>query len=273
MRQFAELWPDETIWQQPVAKLPWGHQITLMEKLETPSERLWYAAQAVEHGWSRNVLALQIGSNVIARQGKAPTNFKQTLPAPSSDLAESLLKDPYAFDFLTLSKDAKERELELGLIAHMREFLVELGAGFAFLGRQYHLEVGGDDFYTDLLFYHVKLHCYVIIDLKMGKFEPEFAGKMNFYVSAIDSKLRDQEKDGPTIGLILCRSKNHQVVEYALGGTVKPIGVATFNLPVAMKEALAVDEIKHHFAALDVDAPSSDEARYKRLHSIAECHR
>ena len=214
---------------EPVAQLPWGHNIILIEKSKDPLTRLWYAQKTVELGWSRNVLALQIGSRLHERQGKAVSNFERTLPALDSDLAGQLLKDPYNFDFLTLGDDARERELEEGLIAHVRQFLLELGVGFAFVDNQYHLQVGGEDFYLDLLFYHCRLHCYFVIDLKMRPFEPEFAGKMNFYLSAVDDLLRDRAVDGPTLGLILCREKNRLVAEYALRDIDKPIGVADFQ--------------------------------------------
>src|SRR5437867_2342352 len=188
---------------QPVAEIPWGHNIQLITKLKDPLQRLWYATKTVEYGWSRAVLVHQIESGSFQRQGKAITNFQATLPPPQSDLAQQVLKDPYNFDFLTLAADARERELQQGLLAHLRKFLLELGAGFAFVGEQHHLEVGGDDFYIDLLFYHLRLRCFVVIDLKMQPFKPEFAGKMNFYLSAVDDLLRHKD-DQPSIGLILC---------------------------------------------------------------------
>ena len=259
MRKFAEIWPDEQFVQQPIAQLPWGHHITLMEVAKTPEDRLWYAQAAREHGWSRNILIQQIESGLKKRQGRAATNFHVALPSPQSDLAQQVLKDPYCFDFLTLGKDAKERELEQALIANLRDFLLELGAGFAFVGRQHHLEVAGDDFYTDLLFYHLKLHCYVVIDLKMDGFKPEYAGKMQFYVAVVDDKLRDKNIDGPTIGLIMCRAKKHEIVEYALRGTTSPVGVSTYELSKPVKEALAVEEIKHHLSELEASSASNPE--------------
>ena len=198
MRTFASLWENAEIVQAPLAQLSWYHHIALIEKLSTPDERRWYAQKTVQNGWSRNVLVLQIESNLIGRQGQATTNFQLALPSPQSDLAKELFKSPYNLDFLTVSEEAHEREIEQGLIDDMRKFLLELGAGFAFLDRQSHLEVAGEDFYTDLLFYHVKLHCYVVIDLKVTEFRPEYAGKMNFYVNAIDDKLRDKAIDNPT---------------------------------------------------------------------------
>lgn len=211
MRAFAEAWPDESIVQQVAAQLPWFHNCIMLDKLDDPATRIWYAKAAIEHGWSRNVLALQIDSALHRRQGQAVTNFARTLPAPESDLAQNLLKDPYNFDFLTLDA-AHERDLERGLLHHLKDFMLELGVGFAFLGSQYHLPVGEDDFFIDLIFYHVKLHCYVVIDLKMGTFRPEYAGKLNFYCSAVDDLLRAPE-DAPTIGLLLCRGTDGLVVE------------------------------------------------------------
>lgn len=244
MRDFARAWPDEAILQQPVAKLPWGHNLRLLDKLTDPEARLWYARQAVVHGWSRAVLEMQIETRLIERQGQAVTNFARTLPAPQSDLAVQTLKDPYTFDFLTLGEDAHERHLEQGLVTHIREFLLELGAGFSFVGSQYPLTVGDQEFYLDLLFYHIKLRCFVVIDLKMRAFEPEFAGKMNFYLSAVDDLLR-HETDAPTLGIILCKTKNDVVAEYALRDLNKPIGVAahltaqlTRSLPAALAEGL-----------------------------------
>lgn len=230
---------------QAAAEIPWGHNVILVEKVKAPAPRLWYARQTLEHGWSRAVLVHQIESDLFKRQGKAVTNFQATLPPPQSDLAQQVLKDPYNFDFLTLDPDARERELEQGLLAHLRKFLLELGAGFAFVGEQHHLEVGGEDFYIDLLFYHLRLRCFVVIDLKMEPFKPEFAGKMNFYLSAVDDLLRHQD-DQPGIGLILCKEKNRLVVEYALRDTRKPIGVSayriTHRLPQRLKGSLPTVE-------------------------------
>jgi predicted nuclease of restriction endonuclease-like (RecB) superfamily len=237
MRALAEANPDETFVQEVLAQITWYHNITLLDKIRDADERLWYIRHTIEHGWSRNVLVHQIDSDLYNRQGKAQTNFSRTLPKPQSDLAEQLLKDPYTFDFLTLGDDAHERDLERGLLTHIRSFLLELGVGFAFVGSQHHLEVGGRDFYIDLLFYHLKLRCFVVIDLKMKEFEPEFAGKMNFYLSAVDDLLR-HPSDAPTIGLILCRSRNNVVVEYALRDTAKPIGVSAYELTRALPEEL-----------------------------------
>jgi predicted nuclease of restriction endonuclease-like (RecB) superfamily len=232
-----------TLPPEPLMSLPWGHNVMLLDKLTSPADRIWYAAKAVEHGWSRNVLALQIEAGLHRRQGKAVTNFKTTLPPAQSDLAQGITKDPYLFDFLTLRNDANERAVEVGLVAHVEKFLLELGAGFALVGRQVPLEVGDQDFYLDLLFYHLKLRCYVVIDLKAREFTPEAAGKMNFYLSAVDDRFR-LPGDQPSIGLILCRSKNRVIAEYALRDMTKPIGVAGYvtklvdSLPKAFKDAV-----------------------------------
>jgi predicted nuclease of restriction endonuclease-like (RecB) superfamily len=211
-----------------ISELPWGHNRLLLTKLNEPAIRLWYAHKAVKHGWSRAVLAHHIETQLYKREGKAVTNFKRTLPPPQSDLAEQTLKDPYNFDFLTLGSDAHERDLEQGLLDHIQKFLLELGVGFAFVDRQHHLEISGQDYYLDLLFYHLRLRCYVVIDLKMEAFKPEFAGKMNFYLSAVDDQLRHAD-DRPSIGLLLCKERDHVTVEYALRDLKKPIGVAQWQ--------------------------------------------
>ena len=229
MRAFAEAYPDQEIVQQVVARLPWGHNVRLVEAVKDPAERLWYARQAIEHGWSRNILVHQIESDLYHRQGKAITNFERTLPAPQSELAKELIKDPYSFDFLALGPDMSERELERSLLDHLRSLILELGKGFAFVGSQYPLQVGGQDYYLDLLFYHLRLRCFVVLELKIEEFKPEFAGKMNFYLSAVDDQLR-HETDGPSIGIILCKGKNAVVVEYALRDSAKPMGVAEYRL-------------------------------------------
>jgi len=237
MRAFAEAYPDKEFVQQPVAQIPWGHNVRTLDYVKDPAERIWYIRQTIEHGWSRNVLVHQIESGLYHRKGKAITNFDRTLPAPQSDLAREVLKDPYVFDFLGLTEDIRERELERQLIARIRDFLLELGVGFAFVGSQVHLEVGGEDFYLDLLFYHLKLRCYVVIELKTGEFKPEYAGKMNFYLSAVDDLFRHPD-DRPSIGIILCKSKNKVIVEYALRDTTKPIGVSSYRLTRALPEEL-----------------------------------
>ena len=223
--------------QDLVVQLPWGHNIVLMEKLKDLPTRLWYARQVIDQGWSRDTLVSMIKSRVHARHGAAVTNFASRLPASQSELAEQLLKDPYLFDFLTLEEPFHERELETGLVRHLEKFLLELGQGFAFVGRQYPLSVGEDDFYIDLLFYHLKLRVFVVIELKRGRFKPEYAGKMNFYCSVVDDKLR-HEADQPTIGLILCQTKDRFIAEYALRDINKPIGVADYELTRALPDNL-----------------------------------
>ena len=235
MRAFAEAYPDEQFVQQVVAQLPWGHHVRLLDGVKDSAAREWYLRQAIQHGWSRDILVHQIESGLYPRQGRAVTNFPVTLPAPQSELAQQALKDPYMFDFLNIAGDALERDLERALLGHIREFLLELGVGFAFVGSQYHLEVAGQDYYLDLLFFHLRLRCYVVVDLKIGDFQPEFAGKMNFYLSATDDLLRGPA-DGPSLGLILCKSKNRLIAEYALRDLSKPIGVAAYQITTALPE-------------------------------------
>lgn len=261
MRALAEAWPDEAIVQQVAAQIPWFHNCILLDKVKDPGERLWYVQQTIQNGWSRNVLVMQIETNLYRRQGKAITNFQATLPSPQSDLAQQLLKDPYNFDFLTLAQEAQERDLERGLLAHVQQFLLELGVGFALVGSQVPLEVGGEDFRIDLLFYHLKLRAYIVIDLKMTPFKPEYAGKMNFYLSAVDDLLRHPD-DQPTIGLILCKAKNRLVAEYAIRDIAKPLGVAEFRyleqLPEQLKGTLpTIEEIEAELAK--PDAPGEPE--------------
>lgn len=228
MRAFADAYPNGQLVQQVLSQIPWGHNVRLLDALKDPEERLWYARQTIEHGWSRNVLLMQIEQG-LHKQRAAVTNFERTLPPDQSDLAKNLLKDPYNFDFLTLAADAQERDLEQSLLSHIRDFLLELGVGFAFVGSQHPIQVGSKDYAIDLLFYHLKLRCFVVIDLKLGEFEPEFSGKMNFLVSAVDDLLRHPD-DQPTIGMILCKSNDATVAEYALRDVNKPIGVATHQL-------------------------------------------
>ena len=221
------------IMQQAVAQLPWAHHVVLMQKLKDLPTRYWYMAAAIEQGWSRDVLTAMIKSNAHERQGAAVTNFESRLPAPQSDLARDLLKDPYIFDFLTLEEPFREREMETGLVRHLEKFLLELGKGFSFVGRQYHLDVEKEDFYLDLLFYHLKLRCFIVIDLKKGPFKPEYAGKMNFYCSVVDDHLRHAD-DQPTIGLILCQDKKKIIAEYTLRKVATPIGVSEYELTRAL---------------------------------------
>jgi predicted nuclease of restriction endonuclease-like (RecB) superfamily len=237
MRAFAEAYPDKEFVQQVVAQLPWGHQVRILDTVKDATQRDWYIRQAVQSGWSRNVLVHQIEGKLYDRQGHALTNFDRTLPSPHSELAQELIKDPYNFDFLTLGPEVLERDLERSLIQHVRDFILELGKGFAFVGNQYHLEIGGQDYFLDLLFYHLRLRCYIAIDLKIEEFKPEFAGKMNFYLSAMDDLLR-QPEDQPSLGLILCKERNRLVVEYALRDMSKPMGVAAYRLTQALPERL-----------------------------------
>lgn len=245
MRSFYDSYKDQPILQQLVAEIPWGHNLVLMNSVNALDEREWYIRKTIEHGWSRNALAHQIESGLYQRQGQAVTNFELTLPSPQSDLAREVTKDPYVFDFLSLGEDAMERDLQKGLLEHIREFLMELGVGFAFVGSQYHIEVGGEDYHVDLLFYHLKLRAFVVIDLKMGKFKPEYAGKMNFYLSAVDDVLRHSD-DRPSIGIILCKGRQEVTVEYALRDMNKPMGVSKYEitrmLPQSIKENLPTTE-------------------------------
>jgi predicted nuclease of restriction endonuclease-like (RecB) superfamily len=232
MRAFAEACPDGEFVQQLAAQLPWGHILVLLGAVKKPDEREWYMRQTVQNGWSRNILVHQIESGLYQRQGKALTNFKRTLPSPQSELAQQIIKDPYSFEFLSLSAEMQERDLERGLLEHLRLLILELGKGFAFVGSQYQLEVGEQDYYLDLLFYHLRLRCFVIFELKIEEFKPEFAGKMNFYLSAVDEQLKHAD-DQATIGIILCKGRNAVVVEYALRDTSKPMGVAQYRLTPA----------------------------------------
>lgn len=238
MRAFADAWSDAELVQQLAAQIPWFHNCVLLDKIKDQETRAFYVRKTIENGWSRAVLVAQIETGLHQRQGAAITNFPQTLPSPDSDLAQQTLKDPYILDFLDLAEDAREREMERGLVEHIRDFLLELGVGFSFVGSQVHLEVGGDDFYLDMLFYHLRLRSYVVIELKVGEFKPEYAGKLNFYLSAVDDLLRHAD-DAPTIGLLLCKGKNRVVVEYALRDTSKPIGVAEWQLTQALPDQLA----------------------------------
>lgn len=234
MRSFAEACPDGEKVKQLVSQLPWGHIIRLLQRVKEPEARDWYTRQAIEHGWSRNILELQIDGRAHDRQGKALTNFKATLPPTDSDMAAQVFKDPYLFDFLGTADPRREREVEKALVDHIQRFLLELGSGFAFVGRQVHLEFTDHDYYVDLLFYHLKLRCYVVVELKAVPFDPAFVGQMNVYLSAIDDLLRHPD-DKPTIGLLLCRSKNKILVEYALRDLKKPIGVAGWETQIVEK--------------------------------------
>ncbi|WP_374487851.1 YhcG family protein [Zoogloea sp.] len=240
MRAFAQAWPDADFVQAVLARLPWYHQLALLDKLQALDQRRWYAEQAIENGWSRNVLVMQIETRLHERVGRAVSNFSLRLPQPQSDLARESLKDPYRLDFLGLGAEALERSIEDALVQHVTQFLLELGAGFAFVGRQVHLQVGEKDFYLDLLFYHLKLRCYVVVELKAGEFQPEHAGKLNFYLSAVDSQLK-HPTDQPSLGLLLCKSRDKVVAEYALRDMNKPIGVAEYLLVQSLPDALQTD--------------------------------
>lgn len=232
IRQWHQFWKEDAIGQQAVAQLtaiPWGHNVVIISKCQSHTEALYYIQQTLAHGWSRAVLTHQIESGLWQREGKAISNFTQTLPAPQSDLAAQVLKDPYVFDFLSLTPEHNERELETALIEHITQFLLELGTGFAYMGRQVPLQVGEREFFLDLLFYHAHLHCYVVVELKTVDFEPEFAGKLNFYLKAVDEQLRGKQ-DAPSIGLLLCKSKDRLVAEYALSDIHKPLGLASYEL-------------------------------------------
>src|SRR5690554_336246 len=240
MRAFAEAWPDSEFVQGVLAQLPWYHQLALLDKLPDAESRRWYAAKAIEHNWSRNVLVMQIESGLLQRQGKAVTNFEARLPKAQSDLARESLKDPYRFDFLNLGEEAQERAVESALVRHVTEFLLELGAGFAFVGRQVLVDVGGEEFFIDLLFYHLKLRCYVVIELKTGKFKPDHLGQLGFYLTAVDRQIKG-DQDNPSIGLLLCKSKNKVVAEYALSDKSQPMGIAEYKLQQALPAELGTD--------------------------------
>ena len=240
IRQWRAYWQEAAIGQQAVAQLlsiPWGHNLTIIGKCQSHTEALYYVQQTLAHGWSRAVLTHQIESGLWQREGKAINNFVSTLPAPQSDLAAQVLKDPYIFDFLSLTPEYNERELESALTDHITHFLLELGAGFAYMGRQVPLQVGEREFFLDLLFYHTRLHCHVVVELKTVDFEPEFAGKLSFYLKAVDEQLRGP-RDAPSIGLLLCKSKDQLVAEYALSDIHKPLGLASYQLSRDLPEAL-----------------------------------
>lgn len=251
MAKLAETYDDEEFVQQAVAQIPWGHNVVLLDKIDDADARKWYIGQTIENGWSRNVLVHQIESDLYGRQvlGEKTSNFQYRLAKPQSELALQTMKDPYIFDFVPFGKEMLERDIEDELVRNMTKLLLELGKGFAFLGNQYHLNVGGEDFYIDLLFYNLNLRCYVVIELKAGEFKPEYAGKLNFYLSAVDGILKT-ENDNPSIGLLLCKSKNDLIAEYSLKDMSKPIGVSeykiTSSLPDELKEQLpSVEDIQN----------------------------
>ena len=250
MAKFALLYPDKQFVQTVSAQIPWSHNVAIMDKVSDPEQRLWYITKTAENGWSHSVLIHQIESGLYQRQAIAEkvSNFERRLPAPQSELAVQTMKDPYIFDFIPFKEDMVERDIEKALVQDVTKLLLELGTGFAFLGNQYHLNVGGDDFYIDLLFYNLNLRCYVVIELKTGEFKPEYAGQLNFYLSAVDGLMK-QEQDNPTIGLLLCKSKNNLVAEYSLKDMSKPIGVSEYRVTSALpaeleKELPSVEDIQ-----------------------------
>ena len=257
MRFFALECPDRRIGQQSADQLPWFHIVTLVTKLADDALRDWYAREALQQSWPRDTLVLQIKNRLHIRQGAAVTNFEKRLAPPQAGLASQILKDPYHFDFLGLADEAHERDIENALIRHITRFLLELGAGFAFVGRQFRLEVAGDEFFIDLLFYHTRLKCYVVVELKAHAFKPEHAGQLNFYLSAVDAQIKADD-DRPTIGLLLCRTQNRLVAEYALSGIDKPIGVAEYQLVRALPKPL------------DTSLPSIEEIEAELSHGLAE---
>lgn len=260
MRAFAQAYPDDQIVQAVLGQIPWYHNIALLEKLKGLDERLWYAQKTVEQGWSRNALVHHIESGLYQRRTGAITNFSDTLPQAQSDLVKEIMKSPYNFDFLSLSETAQEKDFERALITHIRDFLMELGVGFSFMGSQYPLIIGDKEYRLDLLFYHVRLHCYVVIDLKVVEFEPEFSGKMAFYVAAVDDLLRS-ELENPTIGIILCKSKDKATVEYALRYTNYPVGVSTYRLKDTLPESLqdclpSIAQLEGELSTVSVKQPA-----------------
>ncbi len=269
MRAFAEAWRDEQIVQQLAGQLPWFHNVVLITRLKDYRAREWYARKAIAEGWSRVTLELNIRSRLHERQGQAVTNFDARLPAPHSDLAHETLKDPYLFDFLGLGDEAHEREIENALVRHITRFLLELGSGFAFMGRQFRIEVSGKEFFIDLLFYHTRLKCYVVVELKATEFKPEHAGQLNFYLTAVDRQVKAPE-DKPTIGLLLCKTQDRLVAEYALSGIEKPIGVAEYQLVRALPEPLVtslptVEQLESELGAIG-DEESEAATGQRNLH-------
>lgn len=259
MRRFAEECPDLHFGQQVADQLPWFHIVVLLTQVPDPADRQWYAGKAIEHGWSRNILTMQIETAASQRAGKAISNFPSTLPAYQSDLVQHSLKDPYLFDFLGLGEEAQERDIESAITRHITRFLLELGAGFAFVGRQVLLHVGDQDFYIDLLFYHLKLRCYVVVELKAGSFKPEYAGQLSFYLSAVDEEMKRAD-DNPTVGILLCKKKDKVVAEYALRGIDKPMGVAEYRLTEAIPADLrgSLPTIEELEAALQASGDAGD---------------
>ncbi len=254
MQTFAKSYPDFQFTQALPAQITWYHNTTILDKITNHEQRSWYIKSTIEHGWSRNVLVHQIETNLYERQGKSLNNFKDTLPSSQSELVQQILKNPYNLEFISVDNEAKERDIEKALIIKLKDFLIELGTGFAFLGNQYHVELEGQDFYMDLLFYHVKLKNYVVIELKNTAFKPEYAGKLNFYINLVDKRIKD-EQDNPTIGLLLCKEKGNLIVDYAIEGISKPMGVSEYNitrtLPDELKDQLpGLEEISRRLDGL-----------------------
>jgi len=237
MRKFAELYVKEEFLQQLAGEIPWYHHVVLIERVKCHHQREWYIQKTIENGWSRNILSMQIETNLYARQGKAITNFKETLPSPQSDLAHEIIKSPYNFDFLNIGNKANERNIERALVDHMRDFILELGQGFAFVGSQYPLKLGGESYFLDLLFYNIKLKAYIIIELKCGAFKPEYEGKMNFYLNVVDNEVKEKE-DNASMGIILCRDNNHITVKYSIDGIQRPLGVSEYTLSQVLEKRL-----------------------------------
>ena len=255
VRRLYQFYKGDEIFHQLGGKIPWRHHVEIFTKVKDLDEAHFYIQQTIENGWSRDVLALQLKSHLFDRQGKAISNFQLTLPDPQSELAIQTLKDPYVFDFLTMTNSFKEKDIEEQLVSHITKFLLELGKGFAFIGRQYHLLVGESDYYIDLLFYHIKLRCYVVIELKNTKFIPEYAGKLNFYLSAVDSLVKS-DADNPTIGILMCRDKNNFETEFALRDINKPMGISEFQLTEILPEELktslpTIEEIEQDLKKLE----------------------
>lgn len=255
MRAFHEAWPEEAIVQQLVGQLPWGQNLLLLTKLKTREEREWYAAKAIGNGWSRNVMWHHISTQLLERSGKAITNFAGRLPKPDSELAHQTLKDPYLFDFLGVSEEAKERDIETAMTQHVTRLLMELGEGFAFVGRQVPVEVDGQDFYIDLLFYNYRLHRFLVVELKAGEFKPEHAGQLNFYITLVDERIKSDE-DKSTLGLLLCKKQHRVVAEYALRGMTQPIGVAEYRLELPAEIASCLPTVEQIEAGLADDEGS-----------------
>ncbi|MBP3920739.1 MAG: DUF1016 family protein [Bacilli bacterium] len=238
MKLFYEEYKDDENLQQLVANLPWGHNLLLIQKFKDKEIRRIYAEATLENGWSRNILSFQIDGKYHLRVGNSTNNFSNTLPSPDSDLVNNVIKDPYIFDFITLRDGYKEKALEMAMINRIRDVLLELGNGFSFVGNQYKLTVGNDDYYIDLLFYHLKLRCYVVVELKANSFKPEYAGKMNFYLNAVNDMLKN-ETDNPSIGLILCQEKDKLTAQYSLKGIDQPIGVSSYEITKFLPEDIS----------------------------------